>query len=111
MPPARQHLDTKEFSIYLVALDREVLAVPRFIRENPQHNPIKPCVYVGMTGLSRRERFLNQKRGHKACKLVQTYGVCLKPRLYRRSNPMTRSEAEAVERELARRLRNRGYAV
>jgi hypothetical protein len=64
-----------------------------------------------MTGLSPSERFLNHKRGYKACKLVQKYGVCLKPRLYKRLNPMTRSEAEAMERELARRLRNRGYAV
>jgi hypothetical protein len=40
MPPARLPHDTKGFSVYVVGLDPEVLAVPRFIRENPQHNPV-----------------------------------------------------------------------
>jgi hypothetical protein len=111
MPPDRQVHTLKRFNVYVIGLNRAVLKVSRFAEENPQHNPLKPCVYVGMTGLDPRARFLNHKNGIKACKFVREYGECLKPRLYRRFNPMTFAEAQAMERELARRLRNRGYAV
>lgn len=30
---------------------------------NPDRDPAKPCVYVGMTGLDPQERFKNHKRG------------------------------------------------
>lgn len=101
----------KRFSVYVVGLNRAVLNDKRFTEENPQHNPIKPCVYVGMTGLTPQERFQRHKSGKQACKFVLRYGEYLKPRLYRRFNPMTYEEAVAMERELARRLRKRGYAV
>jgi hypothetical protein len=42
---------------------------------------------------------------------VKAFGVALVPRLYARFNPMTYEQAKAMEVELARRLRNRGYAV
>jgi hypothetical protein len=102
---------SKHFHVYVIGLSREVLYERKFMEANPQFNPIKPCVYIGMTGLSPERRFLNHKNGIKACKFVTRYGECLEPRLYRRFNPMTYEDAQAMERELARRLRNRGYAV
>lgn len=111
MPPNRQPYNPKRFNVYVIGLNRAVLRVPKFVRENPKYNPTKPCVYVGMTALSPQERFLNHRRGIKACKFVRDYGEYLKPRHYRRLNPMTYVEAQAMEREIARRLRNKGYAV
>lgn len=102
---------SKRFNVYVIGLDKLVLNERKFAAENPHYNPIKPCVYVGLTGLDPRQRFLNHKNGIKACKFVTKYGLHLKPRLYSRSNPMTYDDACAMERELARRLRNRGYAV
>lgn len=58
----------KRFNIYVVGLNRAVLEERGFVAENPQPNPIKPCVYVGMTGLSPQTRLLNHKNGIKACK-------------------------------------------
>lgn len=104
-------MSARRFNVYVVGLDRQVLRNRRFSAENPQYNPAKPCVYVGMTALSPKERFACHKRGYKACKYVRDYGLYLKPRHYRKLNPMTYEEAVAMERELARRLRNRGYAV
>ncbi len=111
MSARQQTTALKRYSVYVIGLNRAVLAKRRFFAENPQYNPIKPCVYVGMTGRTPLERFIQHKQGIKACKYVREYGECLKPRLYRRFNPMTYSDAQAMERELARRLRNRGYAV
>jgi hypothetical protein len=33
---------------------------------NPQHDPKKACVYVGMTGIPPIERFQNHKDGYKS---------------------------------------------
>jgi hypothetical protein len=101
----------KRFNVYVIGLNRAVLTHKKFLRENPQHLADKPCVYVGMTVLSPEERFQKHRTGIQACSFVTKYGECLKPRLYRRFNPMTFEEAQFMERELARRLRNRGYAV
>ena len=103
--PARTH------NVYVVELDKKVLKNAKFAKANPNHKWWKPCVYVGMTGLTPEERFENHKKGYRASKWVRDYGKRLKPRLYKRYNPMTRSEAEKMEKELARRLRKRGYAV
>ena len=37
-------------NVYVVLLDREVHEHKRFRDANPDHDPVKPCVYVGMTG-------------------------------------------------------------
>jgi predicted GIY-YIG superfamily endonuclease len=97
--------------VYVIRLDNAVLREPRFAKENPQHDARKPCVYVGMTGLSPEHRFANHKAGNKANRYVERYGVGLIPRLYARYNPMSYEEATAMEKELASRLKKRGYAV
>jgi hypothetical protein len=101
----------KRFSVYVIGLHKLVLKERKFLAANPQYSRAKPCVYVGMTGLTPRQRFLNHRLGIKACRFVRKYGLYLKPRLYEELNPMTYDEACDMERELARRLRNRGYAV
>lgn len=102
----------KTFHVYVVRLDTSVLEERRFARENPDHGLRKPCVYVGMTGLSPEERFANHRAGVRSGRgWVREYGIELLPGLYSRYNPMTRSEAERIEKHLAARLRRKGYAV
>lgn len=79
----------KTFSVYVIGLNRAVLSDRKFASENPQHKPEKPCVYVGMTGLTPEVRFFRHQIGIQACRLVRRYGENLKPRLYLRFNPMT----------------------
>lgn len=98
-------------NLYVIRLDRAVLLHRKFKEKNPQHDPRKPCVYVGMTHRTPEERFAQHKRGYKACRYVKKHGQDLIPRHYARFNPMTRTEAEQLEAALAHRLRRRGYAV
>ena len=67
--------------------------------------------YVGMTGLTPEERFLNHKNGVKAARVVRKYGERLVPRLYAHLNPMRFGEAVEMEAKLADSLRKRGYQV
>ena len=101
----------KHHNLYVVELDRAVLKEPRFIESNPRYDPEKPCLYVGMTGLSPEERFYNHKAGYKSNKYVKKYGLRLCPRLYEEHNPLSYDDAREMETELARQLREKGYAV
>ena len=44
-------------SVYVVLLDDAVAKHPSILRVNPTRDPLKPCVYVGMTGLPVDHRF------------------------------------------------------
>ena len=101
----------KRFSVYVIELDPEVLTNRRFREANPDHDPGKACLYVGMTAREPEERFEQHRNGAKACRFARRYGLRLRPRLYRQFNPMTWEQACAREVELARDLRRRGFAV
>lgn len=103
--------EEKRYHVYVIRLDDAVLQEPKFAAANPQHVPGKPCVYVGMTGLSPDERFENHKRGHKANRYVKKYGLYLMRRKFRHLNPLTYEAAQELEVQLAERLRRRGFAV
>lgn len=97
--------------VYVVLLAKEAAKSPVLRRENPNRDPAKPCVYVGMTGLSPDERFANHKSGRKAAAVVHKHGVRLLPELYEVFNPMPFDVAVAMEQELAEDLRRQGYTV
>ena len=78
---------------------------------NPNRDPKKPCLYVGMTGLSPEERFANHKQGIKSSSLVRKYGIRLLPELYAHLNPMPYEAAARMEQDLAEDLRQAGYTV
>ena len=99
------------FNVYVVRLKKTILNSKRFREANPQHDPRKPCVYVGLTGRTPEERFAQHRAGYKAARYVTQHGVTLIKRLYERYNPMTYEEAAKMEVRLAERLRRRGYAV
>jgi predicted GIY-YIG superfamily endonuclease len=98
-------------SVYVIELDPAVLNVRRFLKANPERDITKPCVYVGMTGLTPEARFAKHKAGIRANRFVQRFGVRLLPRLYAYANPMPYEAAREMEVELAIALREEGYAV
>jgi hypothetical protein len=93
----------RRYYVYVVELDDTV---------GPRRNPRYPSLYVGQSVVPPGERLRQHLDGYRSSRYVRRHGKHLRPRLYRRFNPMaTRDEAVAMERELARRLRNRGYTV
>jgi hypothetical protein len=99
------------FYVYVVRLDRAVLKSKRFAKANPEHNPDKPCVYVGQSVQPPEERFAQHKRGYRASPIVKKHGTAVIQRLCDKCHPKSRAEAEEMEEELAIRLRRKGYAV
>lgn len=98
-------------SVYVVELDPAVLNLARFRNANPGRDILKPCVYVGMTGLTPEERFRKHKEGIRANSYVQRFGLRLLPKLYAYANPMPYEAAREMEVELAIALQEEGYAV
>ena len=97
--------------VYVVLLSPKAARLKAVRAVNPNRNPERPCVYVGMTGLIPEERFQNHKGGVKGSRIVQMYGVRLLPELYELYNPMPFEAAVEMERELAEDLRAQGYTV
>ena len=98
-------------NVYVVLLSKDVLYEPKFMRCNPDYDPSKPCVYVGMTGLDPDERFDKHKAGIRSNRFVREYGLRLLPELYDCYNPMPYDAARDMEVELAIGLRENGYGV
>jgi hypothetical protein len=98
-------------SVYVVLLDPAVGKIRKVRAENPKRDPKKPCVYVGMTGLTPEERFANHKAGIKDAWIVQRYGIKLMPELFAHLNPMPFEAATQMEKDLAEDLRRVGYTV
>ncbi len=98
-------------NVYVVLLDPAVGKIRKVRAENARRNPKKPCVYVGMSGLTPEERFANHKAGIKAASVVKHYGLRLLPELYQHLNPMPFEGAAQMEKDLAEDLRRAGYTV
>jgi hypothetical protein len=109
----RQRLAGPQFhhSIYVVLLSKAALKDLSILRRNPDRDPSKPAVYVGMTGLPVDHRFENHKNGYKSARLVRKYGIRLLPELFEHLNPMPYEHAVQMEKDLADDLRAQGYAV
>ena len=80
--------ETFHHSVSVILLDPSVLRHPSILRLNPNREPTKPSVYVGMTGLPVEQRFENHKNGQKSAWVVRKYGLRLMPELYEFLNPM-----------------------
>jgi hypothetical protein len=100
-------------NLYVVELKPEVFSRERaFLEANLGYIPgAKPCVYVGMTGLTPEERLREHRNGNHSARFVKKYGVRLLPDLYEHFNPMPYALATVMEVELARQLRDHGYGV
>ena len=97
--------------VYVILLDDRVLNEGGFRKSNPDFQYAKPCVYVGMTGLTPELRFMRHKAGIKGNRYVLDYGIKLLPQLFEMYNPMPMEAARDMEVELAIGLREEGYAV
>ncbi|MBI3879456.1 MAG: hypothetical protein HY301_05255 [Verrucomicrobia bacterium] len=98
-------------SVYVVLLAPAAARWRSVRAENPKRDTRKPCLYVGMTGLTPEERFANHKAGVKASSVVKRHGVRLLPEFFAHLNPMPFEAAVVMERELAEDLRAQGYTV
>lgn len=98
-------------NVYVVLLDPAVCKIRKVRLANPDRDPKKQGVYVGMTGLTPEERFTNHKRGVKSSSLVKRHGIRLLPELYAHLNPMPYEAAARMERDLTEDLRRAGYTV
>ena len=102
---------THHHHVYVVLLDQAATRERKLRALNPQRDPAKPAVYVGMTGIPPIERFQNHKDGYKASYWVCKYGIKLLPDLYEYLNPMPYEAASQMEKDLAEDLRSQGYTV
>jgi hypothetical protein len=109
--PKRQNGQDFHHNVYVVLLKDTVAKHRSILRLNPKRDPLKPCVYVGMTGIPVDHRFENHKNGYKSAWVVRKYGVRLIPELYEHLNPMPFEAAVQMESELAEDLRAAGYTV
>jgi hypothetical protein len=106
-----QKEQTFHHNVYVILLTDAVAKHPSTLRLNPKRDPLKPCVYVGMTGLPVDHRFENHKNAYKSAWVVRKYGVRLMPELYEHLNPMPFGAAVQMEMELAEDLRAAGFTV
>jgi len=106
-----QKEQTFHHNVYVILLHDTVAKHVPILRLNPKRDPLKPCVYVGMTGIPVDHRFENHKYGYKSAWVVRKYGVGLMPELYEHLNPMPFEAAVQMEVELAEDLRAAGYTV
>ena len=107
--PKRQ--PEQHHNVYVVLLNAAVSRIRKVRAANPDRDRKKPCVYVGMTGLTPEERFSNHKAGIKDAWVVKRFGVLLLPELYAHLNPMPFAAAAQMEKDLAEDLRREGYTV
>jgi hypothetical protein len=102
---------TFHHNVYVILLSNAAAKHRSILRLNPNRDPLKPCVYVGMTGIPVDHRFENHKNGYKSAWVVRKYGVWLMPELFEHLNPMPFEAAAQMEKELAEDLRAEGYTV
>jgi hypothetical protein len=112
----RKRTSASQYSLYVIDLDKDVLKNRRFMSENSHYDPTdnKPCVYVGHTAKTPDARYLQHKEGgQKSSSIVERFGLRLIPRDYESDNPLRGDRANAIkkERELAKKLKQLGYAV
>ncbi len=105
------HQPEHHHSVYVVLLDPAVGRLRAVRAANPHRDPKKPCVYVGMTGLTPEERLANHKQGIQSASVVKRSGLRLMPELFAHLNPMPYQAALQMEKDLAEDLRRGGYTV
>ena len=106
-------------NVYVIELSRRVWdESKKFRAANPHYKGKMQCLYVGMTAHTPNERFNKHIKGHRnkkgfkvSSRVVEKYGLYLRPSLYSTFNPLTREDAALMERQLANSLKKRGYAV
>jgi hypothetical protein len=99
------------WTLYVIDLKKTVLRVARFRAANPEYVVGKPCVYVGVTYLTARERFEQHTNGIHPAPIAADYGKHVRTRDCKMLRAMTRARAEKKEAAYAASLRKRGWGV
>ena len=98
----KKGVSPKDRNVYVIELDPAVLQKKYFAEANPDRDPAKPCVYVGMTSKTPEERFkVHKSDSPKRSNKVHKYGIALRQDLYKKFNPLTWADAVQKEKELA----------
>ena len=103
----------EKYYVYVIDLDKIILDKEKKYREaNLHYKDGKPCVYVGQSVLTPGERFQQHKDGYKSNKYARNYGIWVKKKNIPDKNPHTsRQAAEKREKDVAKILKKRGWAV
>jgi len=113
-------MPARRYSVYVIELSRKVFSEDtKFRNANPQFNGVLECLYVGFTSKPPKERLqqhitgARSKKGVKiSSKIVEKYGMYLRPSLYNDITPATtKKDGLKMEEQLALKLRKQGYAV
>lgn len=108
-PPRRGK--THGWTLYVIDLKKTVFLKRAFAKANPGYISGRPCVYVGLTVKTAKERYEEHKAGIRDGRFVKRYGNRLRVTDCRCLRSMTRKRAEKKEAALASRLRGRGWGV
>ena len=100
----------REFIVYVVELTDEIKNKGGFIQANP--NGSKCCLYVGYSGKTAEERFIDHAEGRPSgSSYIRGYVKALRPELAPKSRLLSRENAMMRERKHAEKLRRHGYFV
>jgi len=116
---AKENKSRQRYCVYVIRLKPEVLKHKKFLRENPDYQEGKPCYYVGSSSRSPEERAEQHrdaavnKNGKRLFNIyAHSYFNGLRPSKYRNVPPFEkRKDAEKAERDLAEKLRKKGFGV
>jgi len=116
---AKENKSKQKYCVYVIGLKPEVLKHKKFRIENPDYQEGKACYYVGSSSLSPEERAeqhrdaaVNKKGNRLYNTFAHTYFDGLRPSKYRNIQPFAiMDDAKAAEKELAEKLRKKGFGV
>lgn len=97
--------------LYVLELSPLVFENRDFVMANTRCGENAECLYVGSTSQSVGDRLRDHRQGYNASKIAGKHVVKIRYDLMPPQMPMHRMLALARERELARSLRSKGYAV
>ena len=96
-----------KFRIYVIELPSAAATDAKMMRENPDHDRKKECLYVGHTHKTVEERFDDHRlKREKGADITRKYGVVrLRPDLAGNKYALSRDKAKDIEEKLALKLR------
>src|SRR5438128_10915643 len=74
--------------VYVVLLDSAAGKIRSVQAANPRRDPAKPCVYVGLSGLTPEARFANHQQGIKSAWVGKRLRIRLLPEYSELTIPM-----------------------
>jgi len=99
------------YTVYVVALEPEVIASRNFAQKNPGYRPGLPCYYVDVTDVAVDLRFDQLMHGIKGNAFVRMHGIALRLDYSADIAPAPFQVAVEHETRIARSLRTEGCGV